>query len=233
MIPVCGDTQIRTDLNEPSPVTTVSGTLLDDRTFRMNFRMFFPCCFFLCLLTACMADSAATDGDENTVVETPRVEVPEVTLTDGTWKDVEAHVGKHIGKVVVVDIWSTSCLPCMTEFPHLVELQKAHGEKLVCISFNVDYVGIKTKPATYYRERVEKFLTKQQAGLINILSTTEADKVFQALELSSIPAVYVFGTDGKLAKRFDDSLLSEGEEDAFTYKVDINPFVEDLVKKIR
>ena len=199
----------------------------------MNFRMFFPCCFSLCLATACSTGSAACVADEQTVVETPGVEVPEVKLTDGTWKDVEALVGKHTGKVVVVDIWSTSCLPCMTEFPHLVELQKAHGDKLVCISFNVDYVGIKTKPATYYRERVEKFLMKQQAGFTNILSTTEADKVFQALELSSIPAVYVFGTDGKLAKRFDDSLLSDGEEEAFTYKVDISPFVDDLVKAIR
>lgn len=199
----------------------------------MNSRMILHCFVSVCLLTACSAGSAACVADEKTVVETPKVEAPEVTLTDGTWKDVEALVGKHMGKVIIVDIWSTSCLPCMTEFPHLVELQKAHGEKLVCVGFNVDYVGIKSKPATYYRERVEKFLTKQKAGFTNILSNTEADKVFQTLELSSIPAVYVFGTDGKLAKRFDDSLLSDGEEEAFTYKEDINPFVEDLVKQIR
>lgn len=172
-------------------------------------------------------------ADEKTVIETPEVADPEVLLTDGTWKDVESVIEKHKGKVVIVDIWSTSCLPCMTEFPHLVALQKTHGEKLICISFNVDYVGIKSKPASFYRERVEKFLTKEKAALVNILSTTESDKVFQTLELSSIPAVYVFGTDGKLAKRFDDSLIEDGKEEAFTYKEDINPFVEDLLRDSR
>ena len=199
----------------------------------MNSRMINLCFVSACLLTECSVGSAACVADEKTVVETPKVETPEVTLTDGTWKDVEALIGKHRGKVVIIDIWSTSCLPCMTEYPHLVELQKAHEEKLVCVGFNVDYVGIKSKPATYYRERVEKFLMKQKAGFTNFLSNTEADKVFQSLELSSIPAVYVFGTDGKLAKRFDDSLLTDGEEEAFTYKDDINPFVEELVKTIQ
>ncbi len=191
------------------------------------------CLVSLCLLTVSSVCPAVCFADEKPVTETPKVEETEVTLTDGTWKDVEALIEKHRGKIVVVDIWSTSCLPCMTEFPKLVELQKAHPERLVCISFNVDFVGIKSKPVSYYRERVEKFLKKHKAGFTNILSNTEADRVFETLELSSIPAVYVFSTDGTLAKRFDDSLLEDGEEEAFTYKDDINPFIEDLMKKIR
>lgn len=154
-----------------------------------------------------------------------------VHLTAGTWKDVETLVTQHKGKVVIVDIWSTSCLPCMTEFPKLVELQKAHGEKVVCISFNVDYVGIKNKSADHYRPRVEEFLKKQKATFTNFLCTTESDKVFEDLELSSIPAVYVYDIEGKLSKRFDDSLLEDGEEEAFTYEKDINPFIKSLLEK--
>jgi hypothetical protein len=56
-----------------------------------------------------------------------------------------------------------------------------------------------------------------------------SDKFFADQELSSIPAVYVFGKDGKLAKRFDDSLLQEGREEAFTYEADITPFVKGLL----
>jgi thiol-disulfide isomerase/thioredoxin len=154
-----------------------------------------------------------------------------VELTDGTWKDVEALIAKNSGKVVVVDLWSTACLPCMTEFPNLVALQKAHPDKVVCISFNLDYAGIKSKGPDYYRPKVEAFLKKQMAGFANVLSTDAADKVFEDLELTSIPAVYVYGKDGKLAKRFDDSLLEEGKEEAFTYTNDINPFVEKLLTK--
>jgi thiol-disulfide isomerase/thioredoxin len=153
-----------------------------------------------------------------------------VELTAGTWSDVEAIVKSSQGKIVVVDIWSTSCLPCMTEFPGLVEMHSAHKDQVVCVSFNVDYVGIKNKGADFYRPRVEEFLKKQKASFANFLCTTESDKVFEALELSSIPAVYVYGADGKLAKRFDDSLLQDGKEEAFTYKDDINPFISGLLK---
>ena len=169
-------------------------------------------------------------AEEKAVTETSKVDDPNVKLTAGTWKDVEALIQQNSGKLVVVDIWSTSCLPCMTEFPHLVELQQAHGEKIACISFNVDYVGIKSRPASMYEKKVHEFLQKHKAICTNILSTVPSDDIFESLELSSIPAVYVYGADGKLLKRFDDSLLVDGKEEAFTYKEDINPFVEQLLK---
>lgn len=172
-------------------------------------------------------------ADEKPVVETSKVDDPEVKLTAGTWKDVEALVAKNAGRIVVVDVWSMSCLPCMTEFPHLVEMHRKYDKKVVCISFNVDYVGIKSRPAATYAEKAEKFLQKHNATCTNILSTTPSDEIFQSLELSSIPAAYVYGTDGKLLKRFDDSLLVDGKEEAFTYKDDINPFVEKLLPDVK
>jgi thiol-disulfide isomerase/thioredoxin len=154
-----------------------------------------------------------------------------VELKAGVWKDVEAIVQANKGKIVVVDVWSTSCEPCMREFPHLVTLHRKHKEDVVCVSFNVDYVGIKSKPADFYRPRVETFLTKEKAVCTNLLCTEASDKLFQQLELSSIPAVFVYGRDGKLAKRFDDSLLEDDEEDAFTYEKDVNPYLNELLLK--
>jgi hypothetical protein len=49
------------------------------------------------------------------------------------------------------------------------------------------------------------------------------------LELASMPAVYVYGRDGKLVKRFDnESITKESEE--FTYK-DVTKLVEELLAK--
>jgi thiol-disulfide isomerase/thioredoxin len=185
------------------------------------------------LLLAGVLPLAGVFADEKPVVETSKVDDPNVRLTAGTWKDVEALVAKNAGRIVVVDIWSTSCLPCMIEFPHLVEMHQKHGEKVVCISFNVDYVGIKSKPATTYVKKVEEFLQKHKATCTNILSSMPSDEVFQSLELSSIPAAYVYGTDGKLIKRFDDSLLVDGKDEAFTYQDDINPLVEKLLQDVK
>ena len=151
----------------------------------------------------------------------------------GTWQDVQDYIRTQKGKVVVVDIWSTSCLPCMEEFPNLVDLQKSLGPDVVCVSFNVDYVGARKRPPEYFRPRVEKFLRRSKAQFRNYLSTAESEALFQELRLPSIPAVYVYGADGRLARRFDPSLLEDDEDEPFTYGEDVVPFVKQQVAKAR
>lgn len=151
-----------------------------------------------------------------------------VTLDIKNWDETLALVAEHKGKVVVLDLWSTSCDPCMVEFPHLVELHKKYGgDKLVCLSASCDYAGIKSKPPESYRDHVLEFLTKQNATFQNVLLNVESDALFEKIELASIPAVYVFGVDGKVAKRFDNDNAKPGED--FTYTKDLVPFVEKLL----
>ncbi|MDG2131339.1 MAG: thioredoxin-like domain-containing protein [Fuerstiella sp.] len=176
-------------------------------------------------VTASIPSLQAAEDDSVSTTKT------DILLKDGTWKDVEAVIAKHPGKIVIVDIWSTSCLPCMKEFPELVKLQKKYPRDLVCISFNIDYVGIKSKPPEYYRAKVEKFLQKREAEFPNFLCSVDSIEIFDQLDLNSIPAVLVFGRDGRLGKRFDDTLLKPGKQEAFTYQHDINPFVAALRKK--
>src|SRR5438128_2221973 len=57
-----------------------------------------------------------------------------VALDIKSWDETLELVAQHKGKVVVLDLWSTSCEPCLVEFPHLVELHQRHGDKLVCMS---------------------------------------------------------------------------------------------------
>ena len=154
-----------------------------------------------------------------------------VSLKTGTWKTVQKIVQDNPGRIVVVDVWSTSCLPCMKEFPGLVGLHRDYPKDVVCVSLNVDYAGIPNRPAEYYRKRVSGFLEKQQAEFTNLLCTEESDAFFASQDLSSIPAVYVYGRNGKLLKRFDDSLFEEGKDEAFTYAADVTPFVKEHVNK--
>ncbi|MEZ6123809.1 MAG: TlpA disulfide reductase family protein [Planctomycetaceae bacterium] len=181
---------------------------------------------FCVLLIALSVTPGFADEQAGTDAAPP---LPE--LREGSWDDIQKLIAEHRGRVVVVDVWSTACLPCMREFPHLVSLQKLYGDRIVCVSLNLDYAGIKSKPPEYYRPRVEKFLVQQKAMLRNFLCTTAADQFFESSQLNSIPAVYVYGPDGRLAKRFDDTLLKPDQEDAFTYEADINPFVATLLKK--
>ena len=49
-----------------------------------------------------------------------------------------------------------------------------------------------------------------------------------AIKLDSIPAVYVYGRDGALLKRFDGS---SGESEGVSYEKQVIPFVGDLVQR--
>ncbi len=151
-----------------------------------------------------------------------------VTLDIKNWDETLSLVAEHKGKVVVLDLWSTSCEPCMIEFPHLVGLHKKHGgDKLVCLSASCDYIGLKNKPPETYRPQVLEFLMKQEAKFQNVLLNVDPDVLFEKIDLASIPAVFVFGSDGQLAKRFDNDNAKKGED--FTYQKDIVPFVEKLL----
>jgi thiol-disulfide isomerase/thioredoxin len=153
----------------------------------------------------------------------------DVTLLELNWEETKKLIAEHKGKVVVLDAWSTSCPPCMKEFPNLVKLQEKYGEKIACISFSTDYAGIKKKPPETYREKVLAFLRKNRATFQNVLCNEPADEVFEKMEIASIPAVFIYDRDGKLLKRFDNENLEKGQDD-FTYEKDINPFVEKLVE---
>jgi hypothetical protein len=118
----------------------------------------------------------------------------------------------------------------MKEFPNLVKLhQKYGGKDVICMSLSCDYAGIKSKPPEFYRERVENFLLKQGAEFENLLSSVPSEDLFEKMGLSSIPAVYVYGRDGKLVKRFDNE-EAKTEEDNFTY-ADVTKLVEQLAVK--
>lgn len=149
-----------------------------------------------------------------------------VQLTDGTWNDAEQRIAEFRGKVVVVDVWSTACEPCLREFPHFVALQEQHAGELVCVGLNSDYAGVRKKPPEFYRDRVMKVLEEKQAKVINILCTEPADELFTELKIDSIPAVFVYDRNGDLAAKFDHRTTNMGE---FTYAEHVEPMVAKLL----
>jgi len=136
-------------------------------------------------------------------------------------------VARHRGKIVVLDCWSTSCPPCVKEFPGLVRLAAAHRDRVVCLSLAVDYDGI-GDPAEFLPP-VRTFLEKIGAGgVINMLSREEADAMYRKLDLVSVPAIYVWKPDGVLAIRYDDEMAARELGRPFCY-ADVERTVADLL----
>jgi len=139
----------------------------------------------------------------------------EVTLKDVKYPDLVAALKAQRDRVVVLDVWATYCVPCKKEFPHLVELHHQYvKDGLTCISVSVD--------ETDQREAALKFLKAQKATFPNFLLNEEAAVWQEKWDLKSIPAVFVFGRDGKVAARFDND---DEAKPPFTY--------EEVEKKVK
>ncbi len=144
------------------------------------------------------------------------------------WAGVEALVRSHKGKVVVMDLWSTYCLPCRKEFPNLVRLHQQQGDKVACISVSLDFDGLEDEPVQVCREKVLKFLNSQGATFDNVVCSTPAETVFnEKIPHKSVPAVYVFNQQGEWVGRFPD--LNGGDPEAFNYQDHILPLVNQLL----
>lgn len=114
------------------------------------------------------------------------------------------------GKVVVVDVWSTFCEPCMREFPGLVGLHKKYGpEKVACMSLCVNFTGL-GKPEDEVEEPL-KFLESKGAVFDNILSTEGDEVLYKKLGIGSVPAILIFGPDGKRVKTFSEAKYADVE----------------------
>lgn len=145
-----------------------------------------------------------------------------VTLLLLPWEEIEQHIANNLnGKVVVLDLWATYCLPCRESFPGLVALSKQDPENIVCVSVSLDDPDDEEK-----RTEALQFLEEQQATFTNILCTTDADTLYdEILKIGGIPAVYVYDRDGGLAKLFNGP-TPEGAD--HTYEEHITPYVTEL-----
>jgi thiol-disulfide isomerase/thioredoxin len=130
--------------------------------------------------------------------------------------EIEAERARHAGKVVVLDCWSTSCPPCVKEFPGLVALARKHGDSVVCISLCFDYEGIGA--AEDVVPRVTGFLRAVGAGeIVNLVSREDADALSKKMDGLTLPTVFVWRPDGSLVRRFDDDFATQQLGRPFAY----------------
>lgn len=172
------------------------------------------------------ADSVLSDG--GSLPESDRADERAILVDVQSWDEAQQWIAEQRGKVVVVDLWSSWCVPCVREFPHLVKLAHEHAGNVVCLGFNLDYSGAAGETPEAFVDPIRQFLTKQGADFANVVSSDPADEVFQRLELGSIPAVLIYDRQGQLSKRFDNDDNLYGEE-GFTYDEQIVPWIRQLL----
>lgn len=152
----------------------------------------------------------------------------QIPLDIKSWQETQQWVATQRGRVVVLDLWSSWCVPCQREFPQLVELQRRYPGRVACVSVNIDYTGAQDQPPDLSRDKVYGFLRKQGAAFQNMICSDPDLDVLARLTLGAIPAVLVYDRAGQLRKRFDNDDQQYGEQ-GFTYREHVLPLVDTLL----
>lgn len=152
--------------------------------------------------------------------EKPGGEVKLVPIKyDALLKKIAANKG---AKLTMVDAWATWCGPCKENFPHVVEMHRKYAAKgLAVVSLSLDDADKPKKVS-----EATAFLQGKQATFANYLLDETSDDAFEKLSITAIPAVFLFGPDGKEVKRF----TLEDVNNLFTYD-QVEAFVKDYLAK--
>jgi thiol-disulfide isomerase/thioredoxin len=125
------------------------------------------------------------------------------------WAEFQKRMVNPGVKYTIVDAWSTTCAPCKENFPHVLEMHRKYGPKgLAVVSLALDDPTDKAAVA-----EAERFLKEKKATFTNILLDENFGDGFDKLNINAIPAVFLFGPDGKEVKRF----TMDDPNNQFTY----------------
>lgn len=109
---------------------------------------------------------------------------------DFTYPDItgkKRSLSDYLGKVVVVDIWATWCMPCKKEIPHLETLEKEmSGKDVTFISVSIDTE----------HDKWEQFVKEKELGGVQLISYNKGPIVDDYM-LNGVPRFMVFSKHGK------------------------------------
>ena len=122
------------------------------------------------------------------------------------------------GKIVVMDVWGTFCVPCKKEFPRLVKLHERFAKDgLVCMSLSID--------DKEDRDAALEFLKSRHAAFANFIMDEPAMVWQEHFLLKGVPAVFIWDRAGKQVARFD----GDDPDNQFTY-ADVDKKVAALLQ---
>lgn len=170
-------------------------------------------------LTGCSQERRSTQRDGPSTASSPDPSTS-VNLEVVKYDQLLDAVRSQRGRIVVMDVWASWCVPCRKEFHHVVELHHRHAKDgVVCVSVTLD------EPKQ--RDTALSFLQSKGATFPNYL-LDEGEAGWDKFNLKGIPAVFVYDRDGQLARKF----TGDDPDNQFTY-ADVEKLVNELLGRGR
>jgi len=120
------------------------------------------------------------------VVKPAPLKIPDFAFTDAD--GAAKSLADFSGKVVLLNIWATWCVPCREEMPMLDELQRElGGEDFTVLAVNIDKGG---------PDKARDFL--KETGATNLaLYTDPSGKLFATLKAVGMPTTLLIDREGR------------------------------------
>lgn len=121
---------------------------------------------------------------------------PASTLSTAAFK---SELDKYKGRVLVVNVWATWCVPCLREIPDLLTLQRDYADQGVALmGIAVDEPTPGAAEVERFRQRYfPQFLTYARQGP----DLDELTRVIDPAWNEVVPTTYVIGRDGQIIQR--------------------------------
>ncbi len=131
-------------------------------------------------------------------------------ITKAGIKDLQKLIKERNGKILVLNVWATWCVPCKEEIPDLNKLAEKNKD-IEVVGLSIDYDDeIETK--------IKPFLKKQPVKFRVIVNTEKSDeKLINFLSPGwggAIPATFIYDTNGKLMAVLEGKKSYEQFQDA-------------------
>jgi len=120
-------------------------------------------------------------------------------LTPLTEASFPKMVAAHKGKVLLVDVWATYCVPCRAEMPQLVKL----SEKLR--ARGLDFVTLSTDEPQNEGAAFKMLMENAVAAPFFLKKVADDDKFYNFVDTKwsgEMPAMFIYDRSGKRVRSF-------------------------------
>lgn len=104
----------------------------------------------------------------------------------------------YTGKVILINIWASWCVPCVKEFPDLIKLYSDYKDK------GFELIFISVDETSEIKTRVMPFLKKQKVEFDTYYNKfSNFEELINYIDPNwegAIPATYIYNKKGKLKK---------------------------------
>jgi thiol-disulfide isomerase/thioredoxin len=130
---------------------------------------------------------------------------------------MQARLDGHVGQVVVINLWATWCVPCITEIPDLMALEEElHGRGMQLLAVSMD------DPADL--GAVEAFRQRHFPDFQTLLrGETDMDTLVSVVDFAwngILPTTYLIDRQGKLAQKI------QGKRSVEQFRADIESLLD-------